>query len=266
MELNQSLVHYQLRSGVAEITLTAAEMGNSFTPALVAQLSTAIAQANADASCRVITLSAEGDDFCRGLDLATLVGEGEGEGFNGPLLDQIIDCLTAVYRSPKTVIACVAGNVTGGGLGLVAACDIVLATNQAQFMLSEVVVGMIPAMIAPFLLRRLSPAQLQYLTVSSNRLSATAAQDWGLVDEYCEDMATTLKAQLKRLFRSSPRAIAASKVYFEQLSSNSLDEQLAIAKQTLTCWLQEPENLNGIQQFSEGLSPAWFTRYPQRNI
>ncbi|NEO84958.1 MAG: enoyl-CoA hydratase/isomerase family protein [Spirulina sp. SIO3F2] len=261
MELTTS-VRYQLNSGVAEVVLAAPETGNSFTPELVEQLRGAIAQANANADCRVIVLSAEGDDFCRGLDLAALVGD--GDSFNEPLLDQIIDCLTAIYRSPKPVIACVDGSVTGGGLGLVAACDIVLATSNAVFMLSEVIVGMIPAMIAPFLLRRLSPAQLQYLTLSSCSIDATEAKDLGLVDNHCEDLAKALKAQLKRLFRSSPRAIAQSKMYFEQLSPNTLNDQLTIAKQTLVSWLQNSENLHGIQQFSEGLSPTWFARYPQR--
>ncbi|MEM8637296.1 MAG: enoyl-CoA hydratase/isomerase family protein [Cyanobacteria bacterium P01_G01_bin.54] len=252
-------IAYQLKAGVAEITLANPDNGNALSPALIAALSNAIAQANSDVACRVIVLLAQGDAFCQGLDLPSLC-RADGS-FDGALLEQLMIGLKTLYASPKPTIACVEGPATGGGVGLVAACDLVLATDAASFQLSEVIVGMIPALIAPFLLRRLTPARLNYLTLSSRRLDAAQAQQWGLVDEVSSALPKTLRRQLKQLFRSSPAAIAQSKAYFERLNPADLDQQLAIAQETLLTWLAQPETVAGIQQFAEGFSPPWFATY-----
>ncbi|MGB0561885.1 MAG: enoyl-CoA hydratase/isomerase family protein [Spirulinaceae cyanobacterium] len=259
MELSAVPIANQLRGGVAEITLADPERGNALSAALIEGLSGALAQANANPDCRAIVLSAQGNAFCQGLDLQGLCPA--AGRFNAALLDQLLEMLKALYRSPKPTIACVDGPATGGGVGLVAACDLVLATESASFQLSEVIVGMIPALIAPLLLRRLAPARLNYLTLSSRRFGPSEAQQWGLVDEVTTELPKTLKRQLKQLFRSSPDAIAASKAYFERLNPADLDHQLAIAQQTLITWLEQPETVAGIQDFAEGISPPWFARY-----
>lgn len=260
MELMSKAVEYHLDSGVAWIKLASPRSGNALNAALISQLSRAIQDAINDESCRVITISAIGSDFCKGLDL-------EEAFIKGGLPDQeffkmLVDCLTLIYSSSRPVIACVEGNVTAGGAGLVAACDIVLASNNAVFMLSEVIFGMIPALIAPFLLRRLTPARLRYMTLSSRGIPAPEAQIFGLVDEVAiEGMSQTLNRQLQRLFCSSPHAIAQSKQYYEQLHSVDLHRQTEIALNQLMSWLQQPEVTEGIRTFTEGFSPPWFQKY-----
>ncbi len=260
MELTSKAVEYQLDSGVAWIKLASPRSGNALNAALISQLSRAIQDAINDESCRVITISAIGPDFCKGLDLEEAVAKGglpDEEFFK-----MLVDCLTLIYSSSRPVIACVEGNVTGGGVGLVAACDIVLASNNAVFMLSEVIVGMIPALKTPFVLRRLTPARLRSLTLSSRGIAAKEAQIFGLVDEVAtEGMSQTLNRQLQRLFCSSPHAIAQSKQYFEQLHSQDLDRQTEIALNQLMSWLKQPEVIEGIQTFTEGFSPPWFQKY-----
>ncbi|NQE34727.1 enoyl-CoA hydratase/isomerase family protein [Microcoleus asticus] len=260
MELTSKAVEYQLDSGVAWIKLASPRSGNALNSALISQLSLSLEEAINDESCRVITISAIGSDFCKGLDLE--------EAFaTGGLPDQeffkmFLDCLTLIHSSSRPVIACVEGNVTGGGVGLVAACDMVLASNNAVFMLSEALVGMIPAMIAPFLLRRLTPARLRYMALSTRGIPAPEAQIFGLVDEVAsEGMSQTLNRQLQRLFCCSPEAIAQSKQYFEQLHSVDLHRQTEIALNQLMSWLKQPEVIEGIEIFTEGFSPPWFQKY-----
>ena len=176
-----------------------------------------------------------------------------------------IDCLTLIARSSRPVIACVEGKVTGGGLGLVAACDLVLATSNASFMLSEVIVGLIPALIAPFLRRRLSSARVRYMTLSSRAINADEAWQFGLVDEVAkEGMMRALDRQLKRLFRSNPSALAESKRYFAELDGTTLERQVEIALKHATSWLSQPEVVEGMQSFVDGFSPPWWQKYSKQ--
>ena len=255
-----TVIQYQNQSGVARIRLAAPHSGNALNLPLVEQLSHAIQDASNDQTCRVITISAEGPDFCRGLDLEQVM---DSDGKVDPALFQLfLDCLLLICESAKPVIACVEGNVSGGGVGLVAACDMVLANEKVVFMLPEVIVGMIPALIGPFLLRRLTPARARYMALSSRGIKGPEAKGFGLVDEVVsQSMSVTLNRQLKRLFRSYPLALAESKQYFDKLANNDLRQQTEVAKQQLTSWLSQPEVIAGMQTFAEGYSPPWFQRY-----
>lgn len=260
------VVEYQISSGVAEITLSSPENGNALNLSLLKQLSQCVKQAIVDESCRVIVISAVGADFCKGLDLeCTFAQDG---GSHPELFKTLRDCLTLIYSSSKPVIACVEGNVTAGGVGLVAACDLVLATENVVFMVSEVILGLIPAVIAPFILRRLTPARLRYMTLSTRGINALEAREFGLVDEVATaGMSLTLDRQLQRLFRSCPRAIAQSKLYLEQLEANDLREQTDIALNQIISWLEQPHIVEAVRTFTEGFSPPWFQKYKgKKNI
>ncbi len=259
MELILEAVRYEIDSGVAQITLAQPHTGNALNPDLIHALYRSIQAAIADPACRVILLSAEGTDFCKGLDLEALIQQ---KTIEASLFQPFLECLKLITHSPLPVIACVEGNVIGGGLGLVAACDIVLANTRATFMLPEVIIGMIPAIISPFLLRRLTPAKLNYLTLSSRTIDGSEAQAIGIVDEVAtEGMEVTLTRQLQRLFRSSPAAIAQSKQYFAQLNADTFQQQTDLALHQLVAWLNQPDILDDIQTFTEGFSPPWFQKY-----
>jgi enoyl-CoA hydratase/carnithine racemase len=253
-------VQYEIDSGVARIKLVTPQSGNALNIDLLEQLNQSIDQAISDKSCRVITISAEGPDFCKGLDLEGIFANG-----NSPkpqLFNEFLNCLSLICSSSRPVIAIVEGNVTGGGVGLVAACDLVLAKENVVFMLSEVIVGMIPALITPFLLRRLTLARAKYMTLSTRGINAVEAKDFGLVDEVVtEEMFDALNRQLQRLFRASPHALAESKRYFEYLDFGNLHQQKQIAQNQIISWLGQPEVVEGLQIFAEGFSPPWFQKY-----
>ena len=257
MELIAQEVRYEADSGVASIRLAAPNSGNALSTSLLVGLRHWLTQAMTDESCRVITISAEGPDFCKGLDLEEAFANGRhpDPGF----LKTFLDCALLICDSSRPVIASVEGNVTGGGVGLVAACDLVLTTKNVIFMLSEVIVGMIPALITPFLLRRMASARVGYLTLSSRGISAQEAHVFGLVDEIAEDgMENTLHRQLQRLLRSSPSALAASKRYFNRFGSGDLQRQCEIALEESLAWVGRPEVIEGVRAFSDGFSPPWF--------
>lgn len=253
------MVRYELSQGVAWITLTSVDNGNALSEPLCLSLTRSIAQANAAEECRAVVLTAEGAQFCSGLDLESAFGEGRRPtAAHAASLDQ---ALASVHGSSVPVIACVEGNVTGGGLGLVAACDIVLARPEVRFQLSEAILGMIPAMISPFLLQRMLPGRLRYLTVSTRAIDGREAKDYGLVDElFEENRKATLERQLARLFRCSRPALAEYKRYLDVLTS-TLEHDRSVAVSTFMAWIQNDDAVRGAQQFADGLTPPWFKTY-----
>lgn len=266
MELMTKAVKYEIRAGVAHITLSFLKSSNALSVPLIKALTQSIKEAVADESCRVIVIAAEGSDFCKGLDLEAVFTSDAPP--DPAIFKMFVDCLDLIYSCSKPVISCIEGNVTGGGAGLVAACDIVLASENVIFMLSEVLVGMLPTLIAPFLLRRMTLGRVKYMTLSTRGISALEAKEFGLVDEVAIDgMSNTLNRQLKRLFRSSPRAIAESKKLFVKLDSGELHQQMELDLNHLLSWLEQPEVLEGVRTFAEGFSPPWFQKYRgQRNV
>lgn len=253
-------IQVSAREGVASITLSSPERGNALTPELVAALTQAIEEAERDTACRVIVLSAVGASFCQGADFNALFTP---EGKPNPAYPELfLRCLLTVRKASRPVIACVDGRVTGGGVGLVAACDLVIAAPTATFVLPEVLVGMIPALITPFLLRRLQPAHVRALTLSARSIGALEAQRLGLVDEVGEEgLERAVKSQVERLFRASPAALQESKAYFERLQGDVMREQTDLAVQRLLGWLGRADVAEGIRSYAEGFSPPWFQKH-----
>ncbi|MFN8494512.1 MAG: enoyl-CoA hydratase/isomerase family protein [Caldilineaceae bacterium] len=260
----QHVVRYGMNNGVAHITLSAPQTGNLLNPPALAQLQDALQLAAADPTCRAIVIGAEGAVFCNGLDLEAAFGAGRAPEI--AFFQALADCLLLIATCPQPVLAKVDGLATGGGVGLAAACDFVLATSNAHFILSEVVIGMIPALITPYLLQRIAPAQVRYLALSSRRINAGEAQRLGLVDEVVEaDLESAVESQLQRIFRSSPVAIAEYKRYLAACNQDALARQSSVAVHKLTDWLRRPEVVAGIQTFADGFSPPWWQKYSTNN-
>lgn len=250
-------VRYEMRGQAARITLTAPETGNALGPGLLARLHEVIGSAAQDETCRAIVLSAEGPEFSRGMDFDMVLEA--PERLVTEAATRFVEVLSAMCASPLPIVACVEGRVSGGGLGLIGAADLVIGSREATFMAPEVIVGMIPAMVAPFALRRISPGRLRYMALSSRAVTVEEAATWGLVDEIAEeDMDQTLNRQLKRIFKSSPEAIAACKVYFDELCHSELDCRLDKGREAMQAWVSRPETLVELRRFASGLTPSWF--------
>lgn len=252
-------VRFHISDGVCFVTLTAAPNGNAINFALIAGLEAALTAVESDRDCRVLVISAEGPSFCRGLDLEAFFVHG-----SLPERDQLRRlpaCLARIRQARVPVIACVAGDVIGGGVGLVAACDLVLATSAARFMLSEAIVGLVPATIVPFLLPRIGAARLRYMTLSTRGIPAAEAHSYGLVDELVEQFEQPLRAQLQRIFRSAPHALAEAKHAYDQISAPDLQQQIEAGLDQLIAWLARDEVAEGVRLFGEGFAPPWFAKY-----
>jgi enoyl-CoA hydratase/carnithine racemase len=262
-----SLVEQQLDAGVALITLKDAEHGNLLDPQSVEELASAFERSVRDPQARAVLLRSEGAAFCLGMDLGRLAAQ-EGRGGRAEAkraVGRYADLLAAMFRAPLPVACLVQGEVKAGGVGLACACDIVVATEAASFELGEVLFGLIPANVLPYLLAlRVPPQKARYLVLSSMRITAAEALRLNLVDELLPSAQAAerrLREIFGRLLRSSPRALSQAKEFTAELIGRTPGQAAALARRRLLRLLRDPEALQGVKAFRDGDLPPWFSRF-----
>lgn len=216
--------------------------------------------------CRVVVLESKASDvFCRGMDLsflATHAGEDQTERINA-----YVQSLLAIRRARVAVIALVDGEAMGGGVGIAAASDLIIATERSTFALPEVVLGLMPAMIMPFLCERIRPQKARWLAVSGTRLKAEEAHHLGLVDRLVPHTAAqekSLREAVKRLLRANPRSVAKVRSFTADIGCVGLEEAARLGASQTNSDLLELDTIAAIRGFLNGESPSWFERLPSR--
>jgi len=247
------------QGAVAILELDAPATGNALGSALVGELARAVAEVRGS-SARAVVLHGAGKHFCTGANLAEVAASAEH-----PLAERGADAerLGALYsawlRLPQFTVAAVRGAAFGGGAGLAAACDLVVAGPEARFQFSEVRLGFVPALIAVFLVRRVPPARLFQLFADPTPLTAEEARQVGLVDEVAEDPLARAVARAEAVTaKAAPSAVAATKKLLLELTLPHLDEQLARAAHLNAAQRSHPECRRGVAHFlAEHSFPDW---------
>jgi enoyl-CoA hydratase/carnithine racemase len=265
-----AFIESYIDSGLTVITLADSEGGNRLNMDSLSELSHAINAALMNDEVRVILIRSNGANFCLGMDLVFLT-DAEGDRSIGEYaVGLYVDLLLKIYESPKPVIALVDGEVKAGGIGLVAACDIVIASENSSFSLTEVLFGLIPANVLPFIFGlRLTPQRARYLIMTAKRVSADEAKIIGLVDEVFseDDLEKETRAIIKNLFRANPSAISLTKHFTMSIMFKELNESTNMAKEKLLELVGKPEIINAVKAFNEGSTPEWFAKFkPQKSI
>jgi enoyl-CoA hydratase/carnithine racemase len=180
------------------------------------------------------------------------------------------DLLFAVLTLSLPVVAVIQGEVKAGGVGLASACDAIIGTPAASFEMAEVLFGLVPANVLPFLLGpRLSLQKARYLVLTAKKVEAEEALRLGLLDELVADADLEKKAKdiLKRLLSFSPRALARAKSLTLQLDGRDLWSRLKLTKNALIELLRDPASQQAIEGFLEGNLPPWSLRFkPQQPL
>jgi methylglutaconyl-CoA hydratase len=206
---SDQVLQVSVERGVATLTLDSPANRNALSRAMRAQLSAAVHEALADDAVRVIVLDHTGRVFCSGMDLAEAAGGGvEDQGVR-----EFPALLEALWTSPKPVVAVVRGPARAGGVGLAAACDLVVAAHSASFAFSEVRLGLVPAVISAVVLPRMVPHVAHRLMLTGEVFDAATAASGGLVDIVAEDdqVDAVLAGQLTALAAGAPLALAETK-------------------------------------------------------
>ncbi|MFT4924758.1 MAG: polyketide biosynthesis enoyl-CoA hydratase PksH [Phenylobacterium sp.] len=199
------------------------EANNTINDQLVVELTQVLALCEDNA--KIVVLEGSAEVFCFGADFKELQHTLENDAHDqdpGPLYD----VWYKLANGPYVTIAHVRGKTNAGGIGFVAACDIVLCEETATFSLSELLFGLMPACVLPFLIRRVGFPKANYMTLMTQPISAKQAQEWGLVDACGANSKNLLRKHLLRLRRLSKPGILRYKRYM-----NNLDDSLAISKQ-----------------------------------
>lgn len=283
-----SLVEQYVDSQVAVITLAGGRQGNLLNPESLEELAAAFERSLGNPEVRAVLLRSAGPAFCLGMDLFRLAEKAgaarseSGEADKGALgkaraaqeaeraVSRYADLLAVIFSAPIPVVCLVDGEVKAGGVGLVCACDIVVATPNASFELGEVLFGLIPANVLPFLLAlRVPPQKARYLVLSSQKIPAAEALRLNLVDELIPEgrQETRLREIFKRLLRSSPQALKQAKAFTGELIGKSPQEAGVLARLKLLEILRDPGVAQAVKAFRDGDLPAWFSRFqPQRPL
>ncbi|MGE5234920.1 MAG: enoyl-CoA hydratase/isomerase family protein [Acidobacteriota bacterium] len=244
---------------LAILELARPDRGNALDATLVAELTAALADARSGGA-RAAILLGRGQHFCTGADLGELARLADA-----PADERLADALrlaalyAAVLRAPLLTAAAVSGAAFGGGLGLAAACDLVVAAPSARLQFSEVRLGFVPALISVFLPRRVAPAQLAALFLDPAPMDGAAGRDCGLVDEVAAEPFDHARTRLLEIARkASPEAVARTKRLLLAGTLPRLDEQLAEAARVNAEQRAHPECRRGVAHFLAHKSfPDW---------
>ena len=208
-------------AGVAQVTMLRAEVLNAFDEAMIAELDSVFTQLAQDASVRVIVLVGDGPHFSAGADVQWMQrASSASQEWNLQDARRFAAMLASIANCPKPTVARLQGAVMGGGVGLACACDIAIAAENAFFSVSEARFGILPAVIAPYLVNAVGLRQAKALALRANRITATQALALGLVQQKVElaELDAAVDATLAELLAGGPQAQREIKQLFSQLA------------------------------------------------
>jgi methylglutaconyl-CoA hydratase len=207
---------------------------------------------------RYIVIAGEGRSFCAGGDLAFMRGMVHtAQAENLKTAGRLADALDAIVTCPKPVIARVHGAALAGGMGLVAACDLAVAHPGAVFGLTEPRVGIVPAMIFPFMLRKVARHEVLWAALTGDRFPASRAQAMGLVNVVCEDLDGVIQAWAESLLAGGPQALAGVKRLFHEVPQLAWSDARPLTVELIVRGCTSAEGQEGMLAFLEKRRPVW---------
>lgn len=255
------MLQVELQGGVARVTLNRPEVRNAFNDGLIAQITQAFSVLGQNADVRCIVLSAEGVAFCAGADLNWMRRMADYTREQN-LADaaQLAEMLRVIHTCPKPVVARVQGDVFAGGMGLVAACDMAVSVESAQFCLSEVKLGLVPATISPYVIRAMGERAAHRYFLTAERFDATEALRLGFVHAVVPAQAldATVDGWVQALCAASPNAVRECKRLLHTVAGRAVDAPLIA--QTVECIADiraSAEGREGVQAFLQKRRPSW---------
>jgi len=249
-------------NGIATVTLDRPEARNAFNAELIAQLRDCFASLATDDAVRVVVLTGAGTVFSAGADVQWMQGAAQFTVVENERDARAMAAMfAAVDRCPKPVVARVNGAAFGGGAGLIACCDIAVAVEDARFSFSEVRLGIAPATIGPFVLRKIGPSHARALFLTAERFDAARARAIGLVHEVvpADELDAAIDRQTAMLLHGGPHALAAAKELVHELPGMTDGEQRAYTATLIAHLRTSAEGQEGLRAFLDRRSPSWMS-------
>ncbi len=248
-------------AGVARLTLNRPEIHNAFDDDLIQRLTETLRKVEADPEVRMVVLASSGKSFSAGADLnwmRRMAGYSSEE--NRADADRLAEMLRTLNRLAKPTVALVQGAAFGGGVGLVACCDIVVAARQARFALTEVRLGILPAVISPYVVAAIGERAARRYLLTAERFDTEEAHRLGLVHAVvdADQLEDTGAAILGELAKAGPQALGETKDLIFRVSRGPVDaEMIADTAERITRIRASDEGRDGLGAFLDKRPPAW---------
>jgi methylglutaconyl-CoA hydratase len=248
------------RDSLLRLTLNRPEVRNAFDEEVIAGLTAAVAGAANDPDLRAVVLAGAGPVFCAGADLAWMskaIAYTQRENLSDA--EDLARMLERLDTLPVPVVGRIQGAALGGGVGLAAVCDIVVAAEDAVFALTEVKLGLLPAVIAPYVIRKIGVSAARELFLTGVRFSAERAREIGLVHEVvpAAQLDEAVERRVRDVLSSGPRAVAAAKALIRAISGANPTDVIGLTTSTIAAQRVSAEGQEGMQAFLEKRKPGW---------
>jgi len=254
--MSQELVHLEVAAGIATVTLDSPHNRNALSSALLADLTSVLDAAVADDQARLIVLTGAGPVFCSGADLK----EGRtASGTRPGATTGLPGILKQLWRSPKPVIGRINGPARAGGIGLIAACDIAVAVQDATFAFSEVRLGLIPAIISVVILPKMGITRCTELFLTGDTFTAAEAAGFGLLNAAvpAEALDEEVARYARSILKGAPGALAGCKRLVREVPAMDLDAAFEFTAALSAQYFTSQEAREGMAAFAEKRPPRW---------
>ena len=247
-------IHLAVSDGIARVTLARPEVRNAFNAEVIEQLHEVFTRITEADNVRAVVLAGEGKVFCGGadinwmrasLDLTFEANVGDAE--------RMSDMFRTIDNCPKPVVGRVHGAALGGGAGLAAVCDIAIATDDAIFGFTEVKLGIIPAVISPFVVAKIGASHARALFLTGERFDAQHAKAIGLVHEVvsANEVDAAVDRRLAEFHSAAPTAVSAAKLLLRRVLDHSYEDSRSITTQAIARQRVSSEGQEGLRAFLE---------------
>ncbi len=258
--MSYQTILYSTEGRVARVYFNRPEVHNAFNSALIREVDDAVEQAGQDEDVRVVVFSGTGKSFCAGADL-NWMREIIHFSFEQNLQEslEIAEVMHKIYTLPKPTIARVNGAAIGGGNGFLSACDIVVASEEARFGLSEVKLGLVPAAISPYVILRIGEGRAREYFLTGERITAQRAYEIGLANRIvpAEQLDQTVDSMIEALLSSGPRALASCKELIRNAARMTFEEAKEYTARMIADLRISLEGQEGMAAFLEKRKPNW---------
>jgi methylglutaconyl-CoA hydratase len=244
--------------GVVGITIARPERKNAFDASLIAELTAAIGRV--DRAARAVVLQSEGDVFCAGADIEWMRGMA-GYSLDENLADSkaLAEMFRALYDLEMPLLVRVQGAAIGGGAGLVAVADIAVASTEATFAFTETRLGILPAVVSPYVVRKIGPARATALFVTGAKIDARRAHEIGLVERLVEpsDLDAAVARVVDAVTAGGPKAVNAAKHLVREVEDRPVADVADLVVKRIAEIRVSREGQEGLRAFLERREPRW---------
>jgi methylglutaconyl-CoA hydratase len=251
----------EIGGGVATLTMARPDVNNAFDDIMIREMTATLESLAASASAETIVIAGEGKNFCAGADIEWMKRvAAHDDRDNLADAEALAKLMSVLDQMPKPTIAKVQGAAYGGGVGLVACCDIAIASDDARFCLSEVKLGLIPAVIGPYVMGAIGSRAARRYFQTAEVFDAIRARELGLVHEVVSSsqLDRQIASIVASLRQGAPQAKAAAKAFVRQIAHRPADEKLIRETAAAIARIRaKPEAKEGLSAFLERRKPKW---------